>query len=155
MKKAISIFIKTSISIFFSLSILFFAFLYKGFIVESDSPSIEYGLYLRTPFLKIKEGKLARFSNPLNERQIRAQSHIITKEEIPYDYFIKRVAYIDGDLCYMIGNSSYEIKKRSGIENAESFDSRYYGLIEKGECERVVYLKHLSRLLGLTERYLK
>ena len=124
------------LAVYFSICVFL---VHSGVIVYSSTVSINKGFFIRLPFLETREGDTARFLSPLNFGDIEVDGRMITKEDIPFDYFIKRVGKIEKGMCFMEGRGDSEIERIEG-KGAKSFDSRYFGLIPYGSLERVVYL---------------
>ena len=107
--------------------------LWQNVIVYSASDSIARGFYLVLPkCVQIREGDLMRFENPLYKNDIYYRGIKITKDTIKEKYFIKRVDKIIDKhntkvLYYVLGKTDEELKG-DGV----SFDSRFYGYVEKG-----------------------
>lgn len=127
---------------------------HSGVIVYSSTVSINKGFFIRLPFLETREGDTARFLSPLNFRDIEVDGRMISKEDIPFDYFIKRVGKIENGMCFMEGRGDSEIEKIEG-KGAKSFDSRYFGLIPYGNLEKVVYLPLFTKMYTMYEKITK
>lgn len=108
--------------------VLLLILLHQNVIVYSASNSIAKGFYLVLPTcVKVKEGDLMRFENPLYKNDIYYRGIKITKENVKEKYFIKRVENIKDNKCYVLGKTDEELKG-----DGMSFDSRFYGYVEKG-----------------------
>ena len=138
-----------------------------GVIIWNSTPSLNYGFYLKSPFNKqIKEKNIVCYEltekesdliHSLDTPRFKGKTAEETLKQLEeYDkqprlkYLIKRVQIIDGDKIYLIGNSSEEIEKQSGVKGLKSLDSsNFLGAVSKDRCQKVYYLRVSSNVMLL------
>lgn len=89
---------------------------------------------MKIPNNNLKKGDLVIFPNP----QI---------EKVNVKNLIKRIGYIQDNKAYVIGNTTEEIERISGIKGLVSFDSKFFGLVDTKDMQKVVYLPFISYVL--------